>query len=195
MKLSSAVLLATVASASAFAPQPAFRVSNTALNMEKGAGGMFDTRNPDAMEHEDPRKSISAAPSFEEYLKQRDGAAAAPAAEAPAAAAPAAAAPAPAGGFQYGKYDDKLWDNEAKKDVYAAWDPASPRSTLNFNPFETFEGNSPDASGIYPGENRYKDPIRPDMNFAQMTLEREEMEERAANPKPGNTPGCPGCKN
>eukprot|EP00567_Pseudictyota_dubia_P000687 CAMPEP_0197464800 /NCGR_PEP_ID=MMETSP1175-20131217/64210_1 /TAXON_ID=1003142 /ORGANISM="Triceratium dubium, Strain CCMP147" /LENGTH=481 /DNA_ID=CAMNT_0043000793 /DNA_START=226 /DNA_END=1671 /DNA_ORIENTATION=- len=127
---------------------------------------------------------------YDEYLKQRDGAAAAPAAE-----APAAAAPAPAGGFQYGKYDDKLWDNEAKKDVYAAWDPASPRSTLNFNPFETFEGNSPDASGIYPGENRYKDPIRPDMNFAQMTLEREEMEERAANPKPGNTPGCAGCKN
>mmetsp|Transcript_8890 Transcript_8890/g.16407 ORF Transcript_8890/g.16407 Transcript_8890/m.16407 type:complete len:129 (-) Transcript_8890:1310-1696(-) len=95
MKFTAAVVAASVASASAFAPQPAFRVSNTALNMEKGAGGMFDTRNPDAMEHEDPRKSISAAPSFEEYLKQRDGggaAAAAPAAEAPAAAAPAAAA-------------------------------------------------------------------------------------------------------
>ena len=29
------------------------------------------------MQHEDPRKSISAAPSFEEYLKQRDGGAAA----------------------------------------------------------------------------------------------------------------------
>ena len=58
---------------------------------------MADTRNPDAFNDEDPRKSISAAPSFEEYLKQRAGegtttAAAAPAAPAPA---PAAAAPAP----------------------------------------------------------------------------------------------------
>ena len=53
---------------------------------------MADTRNPDAKTDEDPRKSISAAPSFEEYLKQRAGegtTAAAPAA-APAAAAPAA---------------------------------------------------------------------------------------------------------
>ncbi len=56
---------------------------------------MADTRNPDAFTDEDPRKSISAAPSFEEYLKQRAGegsTAAAPAAAAPAAAAPAAAA-------------------------------------------------------------------------------------------------------
>jgi hypothetical protein len=72
---------------------------------------------------------------------------------APAAAAPAAAAPAAAaGGFEYGLYDDKLWDQDAKKDVYNKWDPSSPRSTRNFNPFETFKGNSPDASGIYPGE-------------------------------------------
>lgn len=55
---------------------------------------MADTRNPDAFEDEDPRKSISAAPSFEEYLKQRAGgdSGAAP------AAAPAAAAPAAGGG-------------------------------------------------------------------------------------------------
>lgn len=32
---------------------------------------MFDTRNPDAYKDEDPRKSISEAPSFEEYLKKR----------------------------------------------------------------------------------------------------------------------------
>jgi hypothetical protein len=32
---------------------------------ELGAGGMADTRNPDPKEDEDPRKSISAAPSFE----------------------------------------------------------------------------------------------------------------------------------
>jgi len=54
--------------------------------------------------------------------------------------------------FEYGEYDDKLWDNDAKKDVYNKWDPATPRSTRNFNPFETFKGNYPDASGIYPGE-------------------------------------------
>jgi hypothetical protein len=33
---------------------------------------MADTRNPDPKEDEDPRKSISAAPSFEEYMKQRE---------------------------------------------------------------------------------------------------------------------------
>lgn len=68
---------------------------------------MADTRDPDALDHEDPRKSISVAPSFEEYLKMRDSgapaaaapaaAAPAPAAAAPAAAAPAAAAPAASG--------------------------------------------------------------------------------------------------
>lgn len=54
--------------------------------------------------------------------------------------------------FEYGDYDDKLWDNDAKKDVYGKWDPSSPRGVKNFNPFETFKSNSPDASGIYPGE-------------------------------------------
>ena len=131
----------------------------------------------------------------------RDGAAAAPAAAepaaaAPAAAAPAAAAPAPAAsGNLYGKYDEQLWDGDAKKDIYAAWDPNSPRSPLNFNPFETWEGNSPDASGFYPGEGRYKDPARPDVNFQIMMEERAEADERNANPKPGDVPGCPGCRN
>lgn len=57
--------------------------------------------------------------------------------------------------FEYGDYDDKLWDQDAKKDVYNKWDPSKPRSARNFNPFETFKGNSPDASGIYPGEVSY----------------------------------------
>ena len=55
---------------------------------------MADTRDPDAKDDADPRKSISAAPSFEEYLKQRAGGDAA----APAAAAPAPAAAAGGGG-------------------------------------------------------------------------------------------------
>jgi uncharacterized surface protein with fasciclin (FAS1) repeats len=91
---------ALIATASAFtAPNVVVR-NSVALNQVIGAGGMADTRDPDAQDHEDPRKSISAAPSFEEYLKQRAGegtTAAAPAAAAPAAAAPAAAAPAAGG--------------------------------------------------------------------------------------------------
>ena len=73
MKFTAACSLALVASASAFAPMPVARQSVKVFNEEpkKGAGGMFDTRDPDAFEHEDPRKSIKAAPSFEEYLKQR----------------------------------------------------------------------------------------------------------------------------
>jgi len=58
-----------------------------------GSGGMADTRDPEAFEDDDPRKSISAAPSFEEYLKMRDGGGAAATAPAAAVAAPVAAAP------------------------------------------------------------------------------------------------------
>jgi hypothetical protein len=77
------VALSLIASASAFAPSA--QLSRTsALNQHIGSGGMADTRNPEASVNEDPRKSISAAPSFEEYLKQRaaqDGAPAAAAGE------------------------------------------------------------------------------------------------------------------
>lgn len=97
--------------------------------------------------------------------------------------------------FVYGEYDDKLWDNDAKKATYDKWDPSAPRSGLNFNPFETFGGNSPDASGVFPGQPRYKDPSRGDINFTQMMAERAEADERAANPKPGSEPGCAGCAN
>ncbi|KAL7550227.1 hypothetical protein ACHAWF_013463 [Thalassiosira exigua] len=64
------VVAALVASASAFAPASQFTRS-TALSQHVGAGGMADTRDPEEHQDEDPRKSISAAPSFEEYLKQR----------------------------------------------------------------------------------------------------------------------------
>jgi hypothetical protein len=95
------VFAALVAGAAAFNPQLSGRVSTAIYNGPHiGSGGMADTRNPDAMVHEDPRKSISAAPSFEEYLKMRDGGGGAAPAPAPAAAAPAPAwtppAPAPA---------------------------------------------------------------------------------------------------
>ena len=82
------IVSALVASAAAFTPAAQFG-RTTALNQHIGAGGMADTRNPDPVENEDPRKSISAAPSFEEYLKSRAGG---------GGDAPAAAAPAPAAG-------------------------------------------------------------------------------------------------
>jgi hypothetical protein len=44
-------------------------------------------------------------------------------------------------------------------------------------------------------QSRYKDPIRGDANYQIMMAEKADAEERAANPKPGNAPGCPGCKN
>lgn len=97
--------------------------------------------------------------------------------------------------LEYGEFDGQLWDNDAKKIVYEKFDPLAPRSVKNFNPFETFEGNSPDASGYYPGEKGYKDPQRGDVSYAKMLIEREEIEERLANPKPGYAPGCAGCKN
>jgi hypothetical protein len=84
------------------------------------------------------------------------------------------------------QYDNTLWDDTSKTDVYNAWDPNSPRSAQNFNPYETWGGNSPDASGFYPGEGFYKDPVRGDINFAQMMVEREAAEARNAAPKPGD---------
>ena len=53
------------------------RTTSTILSQHIGSGGMADTRIVDTKDDEDPRKSISAAPSFEEYLKQREGATAA----------------------------------------------------------------------------------------------------------------------
>ena len=64
-----------------------------------GAGGMADTRDPAALNHEDARKSISEAPSFEEYLKMRQsGGDTTAAAAAPATVSSPApvSAPAPA---------------------------------------------------------------------------------------------------
>lgn len=70
MQYKIAIIAALVASASAFAPASQFS-RTTAIQQHIGAGGMADTRDPEAHDDEDPRKSISAAPSFEEYLKQR----------------------------------------------------------------------------------------------------------------------------
>ena len=78
-------------------------------------------------------------------------------------------------------------------DIFGAWDPETPRGETNFNPFEqNKDGNSCDCSGYFPGEGKYKDPQRPDMNFAKMMEEKEIMEKINADPKnqltgkPGN---------
>merc|ERR1719463_37785 len=77
-------------------------------------GGEAHTRDPTPVENEDPRKTIPEGESFEEYMKRRAGGAA-------AAAPQAEEASSQASDSRYGKYDDKLWDNEAKKDVYNSW--------------------------------------------------------------------------
>jgi hypothetical protein len=65
-----------VGNAAAFSSLRASKVVSTILSNQKphvGSGGMADTRDPAAFVHEDARKSISVAPSFEEYMKQRAG--------------------------------------------------------------------------------------------------------------------------
>lgn len=68
------VLAALVAGASAFAPSTTFSRNSVAMSMsgdgpKKGAGGMADTRDPEPSEEDDPRFSITEAPTFEEYMK------------------------------------------------------------------------------------------------------------------------------
>ena len=92
-----------------------------------------------------------------------------------------------------GKYDGQMWDMDAKMDQYDnIWDPNAARSETNFNPFEqNSDGNSCDCSGYFPGDGKYKDPARPNVNFASMMADKEIMEKIKANPKA--QPGCPGC--
>ena len=94
---------------------------------------------------------------------------------------------------EVGKYDEQVWDMDAKLDVYSAWDPNKPRSPANFNPFEpNRDGNAADASGFFPGDTFYKDPKRGDQNWEIMMKERTIMEEIKGNPKAGDVPGAPG---
>jgi len=92
-----------------------------------------------------------------------------------------------------GKYEGKEFGFPEKKDLWESWDPNAPRSETNFNPFErNSDGNAPDASGYFPGEGKYNDPQRPDVDFASMMAEKEEMAKIEANPKAGDVPGAPG---
>eukprot|EP00631_Chrysoreinhardia_giraudii_P000066 CAMPEP_0197413950 /NCGR_PEP_ID=MMETSP1170-20131217/751_1 /TAXON_ID=54406 /ORGANISM="Sarcinochrysis sp, Strain CCMP770" /LENGTH=231 /DNA_ID=CAMNT_0042940613 /DNA_START=52 /DNA_END=745 /DNA_ORIENTATION=- len=92
----------------------------------------------------------------------------------------------------FSKYDGQVWDMDAKMDIWNLWDPNSPRSEDNFNPFERNpDGNACDTSGYFPGEGKYKDPQRPDMNWDAMLKEKELMAQVESNPKPGDVPGAP----
>ena len=111
-----------------------------------------------------------------------------------AAFAPAARAPASVVAFGgAGKYEGQIFGFPEKKDLWENWDPNSPRSETNFNPFErNADGNACDCSGYFPGEGKYSDPARPDVDFAAMMAEKTAMAEIEANPKPGDVPGAPG---
>eukprot|EP00751_Fragilariopsis_kerguelensis_P011484 CAMPEP_0170777964 /NCGR_PEP_ID=MMETSP0733-20121128/12103_1 /TAXON_ID=186038 /ORGANISM="Fragilariopsis kerguelensis, Strain L26-C5" /LENGTH=75 /DNA_ID=CAMNT_0011121285 /DNA_START=4 /DNA_END=231 /DNA_ORIENTATION=- len=74
MKFTLAVVALCFSGVAAFAPAPMGRATTLTFSEppKTGAGGMADTRDPAAKDDEDPRKSISEAPSFEEYLKSRE---------------------------------------------------------------------------------------------------------------------------
>ena len=57
------------------------------------------------------------------------------------------------------------------------------------------DGNGCDCSGYFPGEGKYKDPERPNVDFASMMAEKEVMADIEANKKDGDVPGAPGCYN
>ena len=188
------------------------------MNGGKGFGGGEATRDPEPtiIDPNDPKAkqgAIHKAESFADYLAKRggghglaDGAPApapapapvplyaAPAAPAPAYAAPAApaAAAAPSGAFNIDDYDG-IWSLEAKTAVFNLWDPESPRSYTNFNPFErNDESSQADIHGCFPGQSRgYQSPMRPETSWAIMEKEKAMMDVLKALPK-YNVQGRPG---
>lgn len=93
-----ALLLGSTVDAFFVTPKAMTMTSTTALfnGPVFGAGGMADTRDPDAFNDPDARKSISEAPSFEEYMKMRQSEVGGEAAAAPAVVPAPAPMPAPA---------------------------------------------------------------------------------------------------
>lgn len=74
------------------------------------------------------------------------------------------------------------------------WDPNSPRTYTNFNPFErNYDGSKCDYNGCFPGDSRgYKSPNRPWTNWESMQEEKLKLEELKKHPNWG-LKGCPGC--
>jgi len=62
-----------------------------------------------------------------------------------------------------------------RQDVLSMYDPSQPWSETNFDPFKRDKtGNACDASGYYPGDKNYKDPIRPQMSFEEYMKSRQQ---------------------
>ena len=89
---------------------------------------------------------------------------------------------------------DGVWGFDRQKVIFEAWDPESPRTYTNFNPYErNLDGAKCDPNGCFPGESRgYMPPNRPDVSFAQMQEEKIALEELAKHPNWGKK-GCAGC--
>ena len=72
--------------------------------------------------------------------------------------------------------------------------PPSPRARTHRRPPshpQDETGNAADCSGYFPGEIRYKDPIRPDASYTIMQEEAKVMAELSEDPK-FKTTGKPG---
>ena len=87
-----------------------------------------------------------------------------------------------------------IWNFDAQKACFDAWDPEKPRSYTNFNPFErNGDGAKCDTNGCFPGESRgSKSPLRPDVSWDQMQKEKVKLDDLAKSPKWG-LKGKPGC--
>jgi len=92
------------------------------------------------------------------------------------------------------RMNGEVWDFANKKALFDEWDPESPRTYDNFNPFErNDEGSMADTNGCFPGQSRgYKSPVRPDQSWEIMQKEQAAMKELETDPKfsvkgkPGN---------
>jgi hypothetical protein len=198
------VLAMFVALTSAFmAPVMPSKLKQSKITMGGGPGsgdhgeggrskfGGEATRDPEPTVYDpnDPKgkqQAIHKAESFAEYLAKRGAGGGAAPAEA-SAAAPAAGAS--------GLSDwDGIWGFDRQKEIFLAWDPESPRTYTNFNPFErNLDGAKADSNGCFPGESRgYQPPNRPDVSYAQMQEEKVKLDELAQHPNWGKK-GCPGC--
>ena len=89
---------------------------------------------------------------------------------------------------------DGVWGFDRQKVIFEAWDPESPRTYTNFNPFErNLDGAKADANGCFPGESRgYQPPLRPDVSFAQMQEEKVSQARRARPAPQLGQEGLPG---
>ena len=186
-----AMLLAVTSAFMAPVQPNKLTMSKIAMSGGKGFGGGEATRDPEptVVDPNDPKgkqQAIHKAESFADYLAKRAGGGAAPAAPAPAAAAAAPAA-------DLGDWDG-IWGFDRQKQIFLQWDPDSPRTYTNFNPFErNLDGAKCDANGCFPGESRgYQPPNRPDASWDIMQAEKIKMDELSQHPNWG-LKGKAGC--